>query len=176
MHACPAWLPASLMTYLNLVFAFLPPSPNPTQLCCLSFSPPPHFVPPVSNQVVATNANAAYVNLTRNLWAAMLRTGDANLLVRARCVALCASACEPTGVLQSRLQHIIPAPSSALARTWAPYQLGALLVGNVHCRHISTRKQRRTQPHRAFPGDPTGRGADSGRCPDALVLRSRPGA
>jgi hypothetical protein len=34
-------------------------------------------------QVVATNANAAYVNMTRNLWAAMLRTGEANLLVRA---------------------------------------------------------------------------------------------
>ncbi len=35
-----------------------------------------------AHQVVATNANAAYVNLTRNLWAAMRRTGEANLLVR----------------------------------------------------------------------------------------------
>lgn len=57
---------------------------------------PPTFTPPhgpnlfsypsslTPAQVVATNANAAYVNLTRNLWAAMRRTGEANLLVQER--------------------------------------------------------------------------------------------
>jgi hypothetical protein len=43
-------------------------------------------------QVVATNANAAYVDLARNLWAAMLSTGEANLLVRSSVLNICALA------------------------------------------------------------------------------------
>ena len=50
------------------------PSRKPTPLLTPSL--------PAHPQVVATNANAAYVDLVRNLWAAMRRTGEANLLVR----------------------------------------------------------------------------------------------